>query len=156
MTVTSTNPYSAVTGTGTTTNATDKTGFAALGQKDFFRLLTTQMQMQDPFDPVDNKEMLAQMAQFSSLAGISDMGSTLNKIAEMLDALINQQKAAGATTAEAATDTTATDTSAAGAATTTESPTTSTDAAASGDSATGASDAAAAATQTTTETPQAA
>jgi flagellar hook assembly protein FlgD len=27
------------------------------------------MQQQDPFDPVDNKEMLAQMAQFSSLAG---------------------------------------------------------------------------------------
>ena len=43
--------------------------FAELGQGDFLKLLTVQMQQQDPFEPVDNKEMLAQMAQFSALAG---------------------------------------------------------------------------------------
>jgi flagellar basal-body rod modification protein FlgD len=51
-----------------------------LGQKDFLRLLTAQMQTQDPFDPVDNKEMLAQMAQFSSLAGLSEINDTLKLI----------------------------------------------------------------------------
>ena len=61
--------------------------FASLGQSDFVRLLTVQMQHQDPFDPVDNKEMLAQMAQFSSLAGINDVNSTLQQISAKLDAI---------------------------------------------------------------------
>jgi flagellar basal-body rod modification protein FlgD len=61
--------------------------FSSLGQADFVRLLTVQMQQQDPFDPVDNKEMLAQMAQFSSLAGINDVNSTLQQISAKLDAL---------------------------------------------------------------------
>ena len=61
--------------------------FSSLGQADFVRLLTVQMQQQDPFDPVDNKDMLAQMAQFSSLAGIDDVNSTLKQISAKLDAL---------------------------------------------------------------------
>ena len=68
------------------TNTTGR-GFDALGQADFVRLLTVQMQHQDPFDPVDNKEMLAQMAQFSSLAGINDVHSTLQQISAKLGAL---------------------------------------------------------------------
>ena len=69
-------------------------GFDALGQGDFVRLLTVQMQQQDPFDPVDNKEMLAQMAQFSSLAGINDVNSTLQQISAKLDALATAKPAA--------------------------------------------------------------
>ena len=68
-------------------------GFDALGQGDFVRLLTVQMQQQDPFDPVDNKEMLAQMAQFSSLAGINDVNSTLQQISAKLDALASAKTA---------------------------------------------------------------
>ena len=62
-------------------------GFDTLGQADFLRMLTVQIQQQDPFDPVDNKEMLAQMAQFSSLAGINDVNSTLQQISAKLEAL---------------------------------------------------------------------
>lgn len=69
-------------------------GLAALGQADFLRLLTTQMQIQDPFDPVDNKEMLAQMAQFSSLAGIADVNGTLQQISRKLDAVLAAQASA--------------------------------------------------------------
>lgn len=84
-----------VTGaSGAASSSPSTSGFAALGQEDFFRLLTTQMQLQDPFDPVDNKEMLAQMAEFSSLAGISDMGETLSAISAKLDAMIATQQAA--------------------------------------------------------------
>lgn len=68
--------------------------FSSLGQGDFVRLLTVQMQQQDPFDPVDNKEMLAQMAQFSSLAGINDVNSTLQQISTKLDALASAKSAA--------------------------------------------------------------
>ena len=71
-------------------------GFSALGQQDFFRLLTVQMQMQDPFDPVDNKEMLAQMAQFTTLAGSTETNATLADIASKLDALIALQASASA------------------------------------------------------------
>ena len=66
-------------------------GFASLDQSDFLKLMTVQMQHQDPFDPVDNKEMLAQMAQFSSLAGTAETNETLGKIVEKLDALIAAQ-----------------------------------------------------------------
>lgn len=57
-----------------------------LGQTDFLRLMTTQLQAQDPFNPVDNQAMVAQMAQFSSLAGISEMNLSLRGIAEQLGA----------------------------------------------------------------------
>jgi len=71
--------------------------YASLGQADFLRLLTVQVQQQDPFDPVDNKEMLAQMAQFSSLAGINDVNATLQQISTKLDTLAAAQAATGAT-----------------------------------------------------------
>lgn len=83
MTVTATSG-AAQTAAGTATTGRD---FASLGQADFLRLLTVQIQQQDPFDPVDNKEMLAQMAQFSSVAGISEMGETLDEISGKLDLL---------------------------------------------------------------------
>ena len=58
----------------------------ALGQADFLALMTTQLKQQDPFEPVDNKEMIAQMAQFSSLAGINSMNDTLRSISDRLGA----------------------------------------------------------------------
>jgi flagellar basal-body rod modification protein FlgD len=58
----------------------------SLGQADFLKLMTAQLQNQDPFDPVDNTQMIAQMAQFSSLAGITEMSSTLKAISDKLGA----------------------------------------------------------------------
>ncbi len=75
---------------GITRTSTSATAAAAsssnttLGQSDFLKLMTAQMQNQDPFNPVDNTQMVAQMAQFSSLAGISEMSSTLKGISEKL------------------------------------------------------------------------
>lgn len=59
-------------------------GASTLGQNDFLKLMTAQMKNQDPFSPVDNTQMVAQMAQFSSLAGISEMSSTLKSISDKL------------------------------------------------------------------------
>ena len=67
-------------------NAVAKGGKSTLGQSDFLTLMTAQMKNQDPFDPVDNTQMVAQMAQFSSLAGISEMNTTLQAIATKLGA----------------------------------------------------------------------
>jgi flagellar basal-body rod modification protein FlgD len=57
-----------------------------LGQSDFLRLMTTQLKEQDPFNPVDNQAMVAQMAQFSSVAGISEMNVSLKSIADQISA----------------------------------------------------------------------
>ncbi|GAA4775117.1 flagellar hook assembly protein FlgD [Novosphingobium ginsenosidimutans] len=65
--------------------SSSSTNGPTLGQSDFIRLLTTQLKSQDPTDPVDNKEMIAQMAQFSSLSGIEQINSTLKDIAARLD-----------------------------------------------------------------------
>jgi len=65
-----------------------KSSRGQLDQGDFLRLLTTQLKLQDPTDPVDNKDMLAQMAQFSSLSGITEMNATLRGIAARLDAVL--------------------------------------------------------------------
>lgn len=61
-------------------------GERKLGQTDFLRLMSTQLQKQDPFDPVDNQAMVAQMAQFSSVAGISEMNVSLRGIADQIAA----------------------------------------------------------------------
>ena len=53
-----------------------------LGQSDFLKLMTTQLQNQDPFAPMENAEFIAQMAQFSTVTGIQDMGTELKDIAE--------------------------------------------------------------------------
>jgi flagellar basal-body rod modification protein FlgD len=68
-----------------------------LGQTDFLRLMTAQLKEQDPFSPVDNQAMVAQMAQFSSVAGISEMNVALKSIAEQIStqtALLADIKAA--------------------------------------------------------------
>ena len=67
--------------TASTVKASSST---TLGQSDFLKLMTAQMQNQDPFNPVDNTQMVAQMAQFSSLAGISEMSTTLKAISDKL------------------------------------------------------------------------
>ncbi|MBX7481900.1 flagellar hook assembly protein FlgD [Qipengyuania qiaonensis] len=82
------------TPTSTPNSPVSGRGMDSLGQGDFLRLLTVQMQQQDPFDPVDNKEMLAQMAQFSSLAGVSETNAMLERIADKLDQLIETTQSA--------------------------------------------------------------
>ncbi|MEM6908200.1 MAG: flagellar hook capping FlgD N-terminal domain-containing protein [Pseudomonadota bacterium] len=83
----------------TPSQLSDSNGLGALDSGDFLRLMTTQLTFQDPLEPVNNEEMLAQMAQFSSLAATSESGATLEDISAKLDALIAAQQAA----AEAAT-----------------------------------------------------
>ena len=56
----------------------------SLNMNDFLKLMTTQLQAQDPFNPMDNTQMAAQLAQFSSVAGISQMNTSLQSIASEL------------------------------------------------------------------------
>ncbi len=69
-------------------------GLETLDQGDFLRLLTTQLTFQDPLAPANNEAMLAQMAQFSSLAATTESSATLEAISAKLDRLIAAQEAA--------------------------------------------------------------
>ena len=46
----------------------------------FIKLLVTQMQYQDPLEPQENSEFVAEMAQFSSLEQMTNMASKLEDI----------------------------------------------------------------------------
>ena len=74
------------TGASATPVATSAAAAQTLNQADFLTLMTAQLKNQDPFSPVDNTQMIAQMAQFSSVAGISQMNTTLTGIASKLGA----------------------------------------------------------------------
>ncbi|MED3688853.1 flagellar hook assembly protein FlgD [Peribacillus butanolivorans] len=56
-----------------------KTG-DSLGKDDFLKLLLTQLQNQDPSSPMDNTEFIAQMATFSSLEQMMNIGSQIDEL----------------------------------------------------------------------------
>jgi len=52
----------------------------AMGQGAFLTLFTTQLQNQDPTDPVKNEAFVAQLAQFSQLEALQGMQTSLNNL----------------------------------------------------------------------------
>lgn len=65
-----------------------KTADKAIGQQEFLKLMTTQLQNQDPFKPMESGDFLTQIAQFSTVEGIGD----LNKgFAELSQSLVSNQ-----------------------------------------------------------------
>ncbi len=70
----------ATTGIVNSTNLVDGKLQSTSTDKDLFiKLLMTQMQNQNPLDPVDDKEMLAQLAQFSALEQAQNINATLTE-----------------------------------------------------------------------------
>ncbi len=62
--------------TGTTPAPASNT----LGQSEFLQLLTTQLQNQDPLSPMDSSAFVAQLAQFSTVEGITNLGTQLGSL----------------------------------------------------------------------------
>ncbi|MCL4294736.1 MAG: hypothetical protein KJ077_03370 [Anaerolineae bacterium] len=77
---------SAVSSTGSTTTPETKpaksssAGMEGLGQEAFMTLLLAQMKNQDPLKPMEDKDFIAQLAQFNSLSQLTEMNKTIKEL----------------------------------------------------------------------------
>lgn len=53
-----------------------------LGKDDFLLLMLTELSYQDPLNPVDNQDFIAQLAQFSSLEQMYNVAKSLDTLAQ--------------------------------------------------------------------------
>ncbi|MBL5767227.1 flagellar hook assembly protein FlgD [Bacillus sporothermodurans] len=66
-----------------TQNAKRKTGSDILGKDDFLKILMVQLQNQDPLNPMQDKDFIAQMATFSSLEHMTNMSKSMETFVDM-------------------------------------------------------------------------
>ena len=64
-------------------NGNDRTT-NTLDRNDFLEILMTQLTHQDPTEPMQDKEFVAQMAQFSTLEQMTNMSSEFSRLASAL------------------------------------------------------------------------
>ncbi|WP_372871147.1 flagellar hook capping FlgD N-terminal domain-containing protein [Paenalcaligenes niemegkensis] len=62
-------------------------------QDRFLTLLVTQLQNQDPLNPMDNSQVTSQIAQLSTVNGINDLNNTLLAVAGQIDVSQSMQAA---------------------------------------------------------------
>lgn len=60
-----------------------KTGSDILGKDDFLKILMVQLQNQDPLNPMQDKDFIAQMATFTSLEQITNMGKSIERFVQV-------------------------------------------------------------------------
>ena len=64
--------------------STSTVGTGTIDQAGFLKLLTTQMTNQDPTAPMDTNTMVQQLAQMSTVSGITEMNTSLKSVAAEL------------------------------------------------------------------------
>jgi len=74
-----TNTLGAALGTSTSSSSST-TPTTSLGENDFLKLLTTELQNQDPTQPVDDTQFVAELAQFSSLEQLQNISTQMNTL----------------------------------------------------------------------------
>ena len=82
----------AVNGTGTVDwgqGTTDTSGNGEVNKDAFLKLLTAQIAYQNPLDPMDDKEFMSQLAQFTALEQAMETNVRLEAIAMQQAGLAN-------------------------------------------------------------------
>ena len=74
--------------------STTTTSTAQAQEDRFLKLLVTQLQNQDPLNPMDNAQMTSQMAQISTVTGIEKLNATLGSMIDSVATSQNVQSAA--------------------------------------------------------------
>ena len=89
-----------ISGTGTGTDATSALTPKKdpLGRDAFLSLLITQLQHQDPMQPQENGEFLAQLAQFSSLESLQQIKEDMTALRALVETSAATTTATGAST----------------------------------------------------------
>lgn len=64
---------------------TSKANSQKLGKDQFLNILLTQLQHQDPMNPLEDKDFIAQMAQFSSLEQLTNLNTAVGKMSGLLE-----------------------------------------------------------------------
>lgn len=75
--------------TGNSANPGSKTGSSVMGKDQFLKILITQLQNQDPMQPMEDKEFIAQMAQFSSVEQLMNISTQLTSLNQSLGSASN-------------------------------------------------------------------
>lgn len=87
----------ATVGTTSTTSSTSSTSSTTLGKDDFLKLLCTEMENQNPLDPMSGSEYAAELAQFSEVEQLenidSDLTSSLSTQESLTQAVSNSLSA---------------------------------------------------------------
>lgn len=87
----SVNPFNAITGQQSTTGTSQTSGSAnsgtsssnpasQLGESAFLTLLSAELKYQNPMQPMDNTQFVAELAQFSQLSAVNNQTTTLQQI----------------------------------------------------------------------------
>ncbi len=76
---------------GSIDSSTQTAASNSMGKDTFLKLLVTQLQYQDPLNPVENTEFTAQLAQFSTLETLTDMGESMDQMSYLQGSLNNIQ-----------------------------------------------------------------
>ena len=88
----------------TGTSGAKKNDTNGLGKDAFLSLLVTQMQHQDPTEPMDNSAFIAQLAQFSSLEQLQQMNQSLATISQFYSAIDSASSVAKTDTSTTTTE----------------------------------------------------
>jgi flagellar basal-body rod modification protein FlgD len=70
--------------TSPTPTALSRNTGGVLGKDDFLKLFVTQLQHQDPMNPMQDSDFMGQMASFSSLEQITNLAAANERIASSL------------------------------------------------------------------------
>ena len=73
-------------GSTTSSTASINNSATSLGINDFLTLMSTQLENQDPTQPLDSTAFVSQLAQFGTVSGIQGMQSTIQSLSDSMRA----------------------------------------------------------------------